>query len=86
MAGIYLPLIIKPSAIPSDAKRRIPRITAVIRQLVHKPGKSNRKKKNINIIKVRFSQWDQLQKYNICQTAVSVYFTLHSCQSAILSD
>ena len=60
MEDIYLPLIIKPTVVPSNAKKRIPRITAILQQVVHETGESNKKKKNVNVRKVRLSQWDQL--------------------------
>lgn len=60
MEDIYLPLIIKTTVVPSNAKKRIPRTTAILQQVVHETGQSNKKKKNINVRKVRLSQWDQL--------------------------
>jgi len=60
MKEICLPLIINPTVVPSDAKKRIPRITAIIQQVAHETGESNKKKKNINGRNVRLSKWDQL--------------------------
>lgn len=57
---IYLPLVKKTTVVPSNAKKRIPRITAIIQQVVDETGEPNKKKKNINVRKMRFSQWDQL--------------------------
>lgn len=52
---IYLPLVIKYPVIPSNANKKIARITAIIQQVVDKTGEPNKKKKNINVRKVRFS-------------------------------
>lgn len=57
---IYLPLVKKNTVVPSNAKKRIPRITAIIQQVVDETEEPNKKKKNINVRKMRFSQWDQL--------------------------
>lgn len=57
---IYLPLVKKNTVVPSNAEKRIPRITAIIQQVVDETEEPNKKKKNINVRKMRFSQWDQL--------------------------
>lgn len=45
MKEIDLPLVIKYPVTPSNAKKRIPRITAIIQQVVDKAGEPNKKKK-----------------------------------------